>query len=254
VRIAKPRHKTVRVPRRGTGVQSVVEALKTRILALELPPGAAIEEAALVREFDLSRTPVREALSELASHGLVQLVPNRGALVAALDLDEVPQLLESLELYQRATTRLAALRREPRHIEALIRIGRDFARAVDAGDLDAMTETNRLFHGVIADACGNRFLAADCQAAESRTMRLARAAYGAAQRLPDPAKHFRESIAQHEAIIDAIRIGDAERADDLARLHCEVFRRRMVGFTMANAAVAIDPAPSRGIRIREDIA
>jgi len=248
---AKARRKPTRAPRRGAGAQTVVEALRARILALELPPGADIEEAALVREFDLSRTPVREALIQLASHGLVQLVPNRGARVAALDLSEVPQLLESLELYQRATTRWAALRRGPRHIEALIGIGRDFARAADADDLDAMTETNRRFHGVIADACGNRFLAADCQAAESRTMRLARAAYGSARSLADHAKHFRESIAQHDAIIDAIRVGDAERADGLARLHCEVFRQRMAAFTAASAAGAIDldPPPAR-LRLR----
>jgi DNA-binding GntR family transcriptional regulator len=240
----KTRRPLVRVTPRGAGAQTVFEALRARILALQLPPGADIEEAALVREFDLSRTPVREALIQLASHGLVQLVPNRGARVATLDLNEVPQLLETLELYQRATTRWAAVRRQPEHVDALVRINRDFARAAEADDLDGMAETNRLFHGVIADACGNRFLAADCRAAESRTMRLARTAYGSARSFVDHAKHFRESIAQHEAMIEAIRTGDADRADGLIRLHCEVFRQRMAAFTAASAAGDFDLAPA----------
>jgi DNA-binding GntR family transcriptional regulator len=243
-----PRSKPNRGTPRGTGAQTVFSALRARILALQLPPGADIEEAALVREFDVSRTPVREALIQLASYGLVQLVPNRGARVATLDLSEVPQLLETLELYQRATTRWAALRRQPEHVEALLRIGRDFARAAESDDLDAMTETNRLFHGVIADACGNRFLAADCRTAESRTVRLARAAFGSARSFVDHTKHFRESIAQHDAIIEAIRTGDAERADSLARLHCEVFRQRMAAFTAASAAGDFDLAPAAASR------
>ena len=84
----KTRRTLLRVTPRGAGAQTVFEALRARILALQLPPGADIEEAALVREFDLSRTPVREALIQLASHGLVQLVPNRGARVATLDLKD----------------------------------------------------------------------------------------------------------------------------------------------------------------------
>jgi DNA-binding GntR family transcriptional regulator len=241
------RSKTNRKPRRatprGAGATTVFEAIRKRILALQLQPGVDLEEAALVREFDLSRTPVREALIQLASHGLVQLVPNRGARVAALDLNEVPQLLESLELYQRATTRWAALRRQPEHVVALTRLSRDFAAAVASDDLDGMTEVNRLFHGVIADACGNRFLAADCRAAESRTVRLARAAFGSARSLVDHAEHFRSSVEQHEAIIEAIRNGDADRADQLARVHCEVFRQRMAIFIAASAAGELDLAP-----------
>src|SRR5260370_37389168 len=86
-------HRTLlRVTPRGAGAQTVFEALRARILALQLPPGADIEEAALVREFDRSRTPVRDALILLASHGVATLVPNRGARVASPHPNEGPHL------------------------------------------------------------------------------------------------------------------------------------------------------------------
>lgn len=228
--------KPARAVPRGGRTQTLLRALRARILSLELPPGADVEEAALVREFGLSRTPVREALIQLAADGLVQIVPNRGARVATLELGQVPQMLETLELYQRATTRWAALRRRPEHLDALARIGRDFADAAKARDLVGMAESNRLFHGVIADACGNAFLAADCRAMESRTVRLARAAFGSAHDIADQAAYFGDAVEQHAAILDAIRAGDAERADRLATIHCGVFRRRMGDFVAASAA------------------
>lgn len=225
---------------RGSGTGAVLEALRARILALQLVPGSDLDEAALVREFGLSRTPVREALIQLAADGLVQLVPNRGARVAALELGDVPQLLETLELYQRATTRWAALRRRPQHLEELERLNRAFEDATLANDIDRMAESNRLFHGVIADACGNRFLGADCRIIESRTVRLARAAFGSADDPADRAEYHHNAVLQHDAMIDAIRAGDAARADQLARQHCAIFRQRMAAFVTASAASEID--------------
>jgi DNA-binding GntR family transcriptional regulator len=241
--IRKPGRKPTRAAPRGGRTQPLLRALRTRILSLELPPGADVEEAALVREFGLSRTPVREALIQLAADGLIQLVPNRGARVAALDLGQVPQMLEALELYQRATTRWAALRRRPEHLDALVRMSHDFAHAAEAKDLVGMAETNRLFHGVVADACGNTFLAADCRAMESRTVRLARAAFGSAHDIADRDEYFNGAVEQHAAILDAIRSGDAERADRLATAHCAVFRRRIADFVAASAAGEINLGP-----------
>lgn len=230
------------VPRavpRGSGVRTVIESLRADILGLVLPPGADLEEAGLVRDYGLSRTPVREALNQLAAEGLVQLVPNRGARVAALPLDQVPELLETLELYQRATTRLAAARRQESDLARLTGINREFAAAAARADLAGMAESNRRLHGMIADAAGNRVLAADTHAIERRTLRLARAAFGQAQGIAAGAEDFGYSVKQHEAIIAALRARDAESADALIRLHCAVFRRRIAAFITASAAAGI---------------
>lgn len=223
-------------PGRGGGSRDIFEVLRARILALELPPGADLEEAALVRAFGRSRTPVREALIQLAGEGLVQLVPNRGARVAPLDLDQVPELLETLELYERAVTRWAAARRRDADLDRLEVLHRAFAEAARTGDLAAMAESNRQFHGIIADGCGNRVLAADCRAIEWRTLRLARAAFGQARAVAEAEAEFRISVEQHAAIIAALRARDAEAADELIRAHCAIFRRRIATFITASAA------------------
>src|SRR5215510_6423478 len=96
----KPKRNGVGRPR-GTGAQMVFDKLRERILSLELAPHADIDELDLVKEFKVSRTPVREALIRLSSEGLVELLPNKGPRVASLDANEVPQILEALELAQR---------------------------------------------------------------------------------------------------------------------------------------------------------
>ncbi|HWJ19219.1 MAG TPA: GntR family transcriptional regulator, partial [Geobacterales bacterium] len=70
--------------RSPTGAQRVYEALRYKIIALDVAPGAALEEEQLCRYYKVSRTPVREALIRLASEDLVELQPNRGAKVASL--------------------------------------------------------------------------------------------------------------------------------------------------------------------------
>ena len=102
---------------RGTGTDTVYQSIRAQILNLTLKPGSDLDENQLVRQFKMSRTPVREALIRLSSEGLIKLMPNIGARVASLTANEVPQLLEALELAQRATTRWAAVRRRPDDLE-----------------------------------------------------------------------------------------------------------------------------------------
>ena len=89
----------------------VYERLREDILRLAMPPGWDIDESALAERYGTSRTPVREALIRLASDGLVQFGPKRGARVTALILPDLPRFMEAMDLNRRAACRLAALRR-----------------------------------------------------------------------------------------------------------------------------------------------
>ena len=104
---------------KGTGAQFVYERLREEILSLVLAPDENLDEARLVARFGLSRTPVREALIRLAADGLVTMLPNRGAQVAALGLMDFPRYVEALDLLQRAVTRLAALRHDAHDLARL---------------------------------------------------------------------------------------------------------------------------------------
>lgn len=212
--------------------QKVYAILREQILSMRLEPNAELDEVQVSNEIGFSRTPVREALIRLATDGLVVLAPNRGARVAPLDLDQVPQLLETLEIYERATTRWAALRRQPQHLARLEQCNRDFAAATATGDPRQIVEANWVFHDAINQACGNRFLAADCSKMLRGMMRLSLLAFR--QRV-HTSNSFQEVIAQHDEMIAAIRAGDADFAEQLVYRHSDDFRERMREFVGGSA-------------------
>ena len=72
-----------------------VDVIRHRILDLTLEPGKRIDDKLLMEQFGLSKTPIREALNRLATDGLIDLHPNRGAYVRPLDLDDVRQFFEA---------------------------------------------------------------------------------------------------------------------------------------------------------------
>src|SRR5215213_4594935 len=119
--------------RRGDSAARVYEAIRSRILSMDLAPGAAMDEAALVRDFQVSRTPVREAVVRLASEGLVILLPNRGSQVAPLDLARIRDYLEAIDLVQRAVTALAARRRSDPALLLIDAAGKAFEDAAARG-------------------------------------------------------------------------------------------------------------------------
>lgn len=143
---------------KGTGSQTIYAELQRRILRLELLPGTDIDEQTLVRQFKLSRTPVREALLRLAHEELVELIPNRGARVAPLHFHEVAEIFDALEIGLRVTSRWATIRRTPAQLDVIRGYSREFADAANDDDFHGMTEANRNYHIAIAEAAGNRHL------------------------------------------------------------------------------------------------
>jgi DNA-binding GntR family transcriptional regulator len=221
--------------RQSTG-QRVYALLREQILSLELPPNGELDEVQISRQLGFSRTPIREALIRLAADGLVTLAPNRGARVAALDLDQVPQVLEALELYERATTRWAAQRRRPADIDLLEKRNREFAQAARARDNRLIVEANWAFHDAINQMCGNRFMAHDCSKMLRGVMRLSLLAFRQDQ---IAMAGYAEVIKQHQQMIDAIRDGDPERAEQLVFEHSDEFRERMRSFVAGNSTASL---------------
>src|ERR671910_781993 len=104
-------------------IRSVVDqvhgALLERIVAGELPPGSRLRQEALADELGVSRTPLREALVRLASEGLVEFTPNRGATVAERDFTDMEQAWGARLVIEPGAARLAAERRDPDALEHL---------------------------------------------------------------------------------------------------------------------------------------
>ena len=111
-----PKANGVRLPTarlRRTGAQAVYDALRRDIMCLDLAPGAALDEGQLCRQFKVSRTPVREALIRLASEGLAELNPNRGARVASIEFADVVDHYEAMDVFMPVACHFAAVRRTP---------------------------------------------------------------------------------------------------------------------------------------------
>ena len=103
---------------RGSGAEFVYEALRSDILGLQMEPGNMLDETELAERFNLSRSPVREALIRLSGEGLVQTLRNRSTIVAPFDVAAIPSYLDASELVYRVTARLAAINRHASQLAA----------------------------------------------------------------------------------------------------------------------------------------
>jgi DNA-binding GntR family transcriptional regulator len=208
----------VPLPRvRGSGVQTIYDSLKQSIVDLTLEPGAPLDEVRLAERFDMSRTPVREALVRLAAEGLVTQLPNRNTIVAPIDFGKLPVYFEALTLMYRVTTRLAAHGRTARHLADMRRHQVAYARAVGEDDVPGMIGHNRDFHVAIAEAGGNPYFTTLFTRLLDEGRRILRLYYYRSFNDHLPRKYVNE----HDAIVAAIEAGDAELCERLAAEHAD---------------------------------
>ena len=106
---------------KGSGWKSVYDTLRAEILSLELRPGQLLDETTLADRFEMSRSPVREALIRLAGEDLVVTLPNRSTIVAPLELATFPKYIDALDIAQRINTRLAAECRSDEDLKVMAR-------------------------------------------------------------------------------------------------------------------------------------
>ena len=223
---------------RGFGALTIYEKLRDEILSLDLEPGQLVDESSLAVRFEVSRSPVREALVRLVSEGLLQTLPNKGTIVAPLRIQEFPQYVDALDLIQRATTRLAAEVRTPGAMEAIKAAQKQFSDCVYADDVLGMILSNRDYHIAIAMATNNRYLvSAYTKLLDDgrRFLRLYFKSYGDV--LP------KELIGAHDRMIEAIEAQDAVLAERLAEEHTDEMQQRFLSYLgnrhMRNFSVSV---------------
>ncbi|WP_306258576.1 GntR family transcriptional regulator [Pararhizobium sp. IMCC21322] len=198
--------------KRGSGATLVYQELRDEIIDLVLPPGSAIDEIQLAARFDMSRTPIREALVRLAAEGLVTTLPNRSSVVSNIDFLN----LNALSLMHRVTTRLAAQYRTDDDLEDIRAKQAIFAQAVETRDVLAMIATNRDFHAAIAAAARNTYFETLFNRVLDEGRRIMRLYYSSFDDcLPE------QYLKEHDLMIEAIAAGDVETADQVASAHAD---------------------------------
>lgn len=227
------------------GADHVYKMLRRAILRMELKPGSDLDELELSARYQVSRTPVREALIRLTAAGLVQSVRGRGARVAAMNLFDLRDFFEALDLLQRAQTHFAALRRTDAHLADMQTAQDAFETAAAALDVEEINETNYRFHLAVSAAAGSSHLHDAYERALIKGMRAGHVSFvehdGSDQRLRD---HLDRTNADHREIIARIRARDGAGAERIAARHVDLFRDRIV-------ATVLTPDTARAIRITD---
>ena len=216
----KRRQKTAR---RGDGPKLAYDYIRDLIITSQLSAGARIEERAIVDELGLSRTPVRQALMRLAAEGLVESLPNHGARIPPLDIEDAQAFFEAFEYLLIATTHLAAKRRTDRDLADIIAQRDAYEDAAARADIKAMIETNEEFHLAIARAGKNAHLVRLVGDLLTKAIRLDGIFYWRGDGA-DSQQNYKKSQKEHRNIVRAIQDEDPRKAETAILDHVKSFR------------------------------
>ncbi len=176
--------------------QQISDHIRSEIIHDSIKPGEWIREKALTEQFGISRTPLREALQILATQRLIEIIPNRGAVVVALSDDEIRHLLEVYARLDVFAAELACEKATAEDDEAIRRHLATMTEAYRLADRYAYFDANQAFHLAIAAASHNPVL---IEMHAQVNLRLYRTRYlGVLQ-----AENWARALNEHEPIVDA---------------------------------------------------
>ncbi|AWN53012.1 GntR family transcriptional regulator [Methylobacterium sp. 17Sr1-1] len=183
--------------------------------------GTFLNEQELADRIGVSRTPVREALFMLATENLLQLVPNRGALVIPPSPDEIRQVMQAREMIEvwSVRHRVADHARIAATLEARVQAQRDLPN--DA-EFETFIELDRQFHLDLIRFSGNPVLSQMYEVLQARHITLGIKA------MKRSAERLAQVLAEHQAIVDALAAGDLDRIEAAIRAHLDMTFRSLV--------------------------
>ena len=186
--------------------------LEGEIATGEIAPGTRLDEESLAKRFGVSRTPVREALHQLASIDLVEMRLKRGAFVKSISFDELLEMFEVMAEMEALSGRWSARRMSHSEEQKLNVALNACEEACESGDSDVYYDKSHLFFEVIYAGTHNEFLAR-----QARRLRQRLEPYRRLQlRVRNRMKH---SIEEHRQIAAAIIAGQEDEVEQLLRNH-----------------------------------
>lgn len=209
------------------------ESIEEEIATGRLLPGTHLDEVELATRFKVSRTPIREALNLLLGEGLIESRPRRGAVVAQISPPRLIEMFEVMAELEAMCARLASRRITDEELAALEAAHEACRGAAETRDTDAYFYANERFHYALYTASHNAFLFEQAAALQRKLRPYRRLQLRVRNRLSG-------SFAEHQAILDALRAGDTERAVSSVRHHVVVqgerFADLIASLTRLNAA------------------
>jgi DNA-binding GntR family transcriptional regulator len=190
----------------------IYKALAEEIINGALKPGEKLDERTLAERFNVSRTPIRDALRQLGSRGLVEVSPRRVGVVANIGVDRLAALLDADGELESLCARRSATYMTPMEKKELEFLHEQSARFVETNDVEGYLDINEQFHALLCVGAHNDVIATMVYDLRERIAPFRRAQ-------PQIEGRFSASHAEHSAVVDAILKSDAEAAYQAMRSH-----------------------------------
>lgn len=201
--------------------EEVYSRLEEEILGGKYARGASLTEMSVSERMGVSRTPVRAALHRLAEEGLVEISPNRGAVVVGVTVDDLIDTYKIRVRLEGLAAEMATDRLSPEEKRILTDSVELSEYYMAKGDTERLKELDSEFHNIIYTASGNRMLSRIL----SELHRNIKAYRKLSLTVPG---RLEKSISEHREILNAILMGDGKEADYLTRIHVEHAMENMV--------------------------
>ena len=199
----------------------VFSKLEEEILSGELERGMSLGEIALAKRLGVSRTPIRGALHRLAEEGLIEILPNRGATVIGINIDDLIDIYRIRSRLEGLASALAAERITEKELARLTETVELVEFYISKNDTEHIKELDTVFHSVIYKASGSRFLSGTLSELHRKIKSYRKRSLSVPGRLSVSAEEHRE-------ILEAIKARDAKKADTLTSLHVQRALENMI--------------------------
>ena len=200
-----------------TNAEKAYTQIKGKIITAEMPPGSVINEAQLMEEFALGRTPIREAIKQLQSENLVMVTPRKGMFVTDIAVTDLLQIFEVRVELESFATKLAAERISEHELVELQNLAVAY-KETDPSNKETLIKLDGEFHALIAKATHNKFLSKEIEHYYNLSLRIWYIALTYAK--PEDI-----DVDAHIEILEAIQAQEAEKAGLRMREHIQNFHK-----------------------------
>lgn len=192
--------------------QKVYHLLKTEIVKGFLKPGEKLLEEKIAEQLGVSRTPIREALKQLAAEGFVKMIPNQGVMVNKISIKDIQEVLQIRGVLEGLAARLATELIKEEEIKVLEEYIKQMEYYTNKNDFLAFSEIDAEFHELILNVCENSWLIQIRRNLSDQAHRYRIRSLSVPGRL-------KYSLKEHQEILKALKRKDSEQADRLSQKH-----------------------------------
>jgi len=190
----------------------VYRILKSKIINGLFKPGDKLLESRIANQLGVSRTPVREALRQLAAAGFVKMNPNQAIIVSNISIKDLREVMQIRGVLEGLAARLATPLITEKKIKVLETCNEKMEKFISKNNVFAFGEESNKFHSVILEVCGNYRL---IQIRENLAEQIYKYRNVSLHILGRPESALKE----HKEITEALKQGDADKADTLSKKH-----------------------------------